>query len=84
MDNFRNFFEAVLSRLKGTHREKAPSNKTPALTKSISMDICVVGALDHLFRRHSSTETSFQTGETPFFVISPFCIPHSIYRNISF
>ena len=29
--------------LKGTHREKAPSNKTPTLSKSMNMDIWVVG-----------------------------------------
>ena len=29
--------------LKDTHREKALSNKTPALTKSMNMDIWVVG-----------------------------------------
>ena len=30
-------------RVKDTHREKARSNKTPALTKSTNMDIWVVG-----------------------------------------
>ena len=29
----------ILSRLQDTHREKAPSNKSPALTKSTNMDI---------------------------------------------
>ena len=29
--------------VKDIHREKAPSNKTPALTKSMNMDIWVVG-----------------------------------------
>ena len=29
-----------------THREKAPSNKTPGLTKSMNMDIWVVGTLN--------------------------------------
>ena len=28
---------------KDTHRKKAPSNKTPALTKSTNIDIWVVG-----------------------------------------
>ena len=30
--------------MKDTHREKAPSNKTPALSESMNMDIWVVGA----------------------------------------
>ena len=29
--------------MKDTHREKAPSNKTPALSESMNMDIWVVG-----------------------------------------
>ena len=36
-----------------THREKAPSNKTPALTKSMNTDIWVVGTLNQLFIRGS-------------------------------
>ena len=32
------------SLFKDCHREKAPSNKTPALTESTSMDIWVVSA----------------------------------------
>ena len=40
---------------KNTHREKVPSNKTPALTKSMSMDIWVV----EIFIRGSYTETKF-------------------------
>ena len=39
--------------IKDTHREKAPSNKTPALTKSMNTDIWVVGTLNQLFRRGS-------------------------------
>ena len=39
--------------LKDTHRENAPSNKTPALTKSMNMDICVVGISNQLFIRGS-------------------------------
>ena len=33
-----------------THREKAPSNKTPALTKSTNMGIWVVGTSNQLFK----------------------------------
>ena len=35
--------------VKDTHREKAPSNKTPALTKSINMSISAVGTTNQLF-----------------------------------
>ena len=42
---------------KDTHKEKAPSNKTPALTKSANMGIWVVGTSNQLFRRRSYTET---------------------------
>ena len=39
------------------HREKAPSNKTPALGKSTNMGVWVVGTLSQLFARGSQTET---------------------------
>ena len=39
--------------LKNTHREKAPSNETPALTKSTNMGIWVVGTTNQLFIRGS-------------------------------
>ena len=39
--------------LKDIHREKAPSNKTPALTKSKNMDIWVAGTTNKLFIRGS-------------------------------
>ena len=39
--------------LKDTHREKAPPNKTPALTKSTKMGIWVVGAANQLSIRGS-------------------------------
>ena len=38
---------------KDTHREKVPSNKTPALTKSTNMGIWVVGTSNQLFIRGS-------------------------------
>ena len=49
----------ILLSLKDTHREKAPSNKTPALTKSMNTDIWVVGTSNQLFRRGSYFETKF-------------------------
>ena len=40
-------------KLKDTHREKAPSDKTPALTNSTNMGIWVVGTSYQLFIRGS-------------------------------
>ena len=39
--------------MEDTNSEKAPSNKTPALAKSMNMDICVVGTSNQLFARGS-------------------------------
>ena len=39
--------------IKDTQREKAPSNKTPALRKSTNMDAWAVGTLNQLFIRGS-------------------------------
>ena len=39
--------------IKDTHREKAPSNKIPALRKSMNMDVWAVGTLNQLFIRVS-------------------------------
>ena len=38
---------------KDTHREKAPSNKTPTLRKSTNMGVWAVGTLNQLFIRGS-------------------------------
>ena len=44
--------------------------------------------LNQLFIRDSNTEIKFSkklnSGKSAFFVIGPFCSPHSIYLNISF
>ena len=45
--------------LKDTHREKSSSNKTPALTKSMDMDIWVVVTSNQLLVRGSLSETKF-------------------------
>ena len=42
---------------KDTHMEKAPLNKTPALSESMNMDIWVVGTPKQLFITGSYTET---------------------------
>ena len=39
--------------MKATHREKAPLNKTPTLTKSKNKGIWVVGTTNQLFIRGS-------------------------------
>ena len=76
--------------LKDTHREKAPSNETPILSKSMSMDIWVIGTSNRLFIRDTrflhwnKIFEKIVTGKTQFFVIDPFCTPHSIWRNINF
>ena len=44
---------------KGAHKEKAPSNKTPTLTKSMIMDIWVVGTSNELFVRGPYIKTEF-------------------------
>ena len=43
----------TVSIVKDTHMEKAPLNKTTALTKSWNMSIRIVGASNQLFRRGS-------------------------------
>ena len=75
--------------IKDTHRSKAPSNKTPALTKSMNMDTWVVVASNQLFLRGSYAETNFQeneaaTSKTLLFVMGQFCMTHSIYFNNGF
>ena len=45
--------QAETSKVKGTLRAKAPSNETPALTKSRNMGIWVVDASNQLFIRGS-------------------------------
>ena len=37
------------NQFKDTHREKAFSNETPSLSKSMDLDIWMVGTLNHLF-----------------------------------
>ena len=45
--------------VKDTHREKAPSNKNPALTKNMNMYIWVVGTSNQLFIRGHYTKAKF-------------------------
>ena len=48
---------AFLDALKDTHREKAPSNKTPVLRKGTNMGVWAVATLNQLFITGSWTET---------------------------
>ena len=75
--------------VRDTHREKAPLDKASTLSKSMNMDIWVVGRSNQLFILVSKLEKNFRkkkvaTGKTLFFVVGPFCTPHSIYLNIGF
>ena len=45
--------------LRDTYREKAPSNKTKVLKKSMNLGIWVVVTLNQLFIRGSYTEIKF-------------------------
>ena len=60
------------------------------LSKSMNMDICVVGTSNQLYIREvPKLKQNFRkrkvvTGKTLFFVIGPFCTPHSICLNIGF
>ena len=76
------FYKIVV--LKDTHREKAPLNKTPALTKSTNMGIWVVGTTNPLFKGGSTkfSKNKVVTGKTPFILIGPFCNHHFICLNI--
>ena len=74
-------FTACLIFVKDTHREKAPSNKTPTLWKSMNMDILGGWYIKSTLNTRI-VKTNIVTGKTPFFVIGLFCTPHSICLNI--
>ena len=59
--SFSKFYRKILVGfcLKDTQREKAPSNKTTVVMKSINMDIWVVGTSNQLFLKDPQTETKF-------------------------
>ena len=56
--------------------ENTPSKKPRALPKSMNMGIWVIGII-----RSSYTQIKFSNS---FFVVHPFCIPHSICLSIGF
>ena len=62
-----------MSQLKDTVREKAPSNKTPALTKSVNMGFRVVCKSNQVLIRgiklkQNSQKNKIVTGKTPFLI----------------
>ena len=70
--------------VKDTHKEKAPSNKTPMLTKSRNMSFAsLVHQINSLYEvlkvKQNFRKNEVVTGETPIFVIGPFCTHHSIF-----
>ena len=68
--------------LEDTHREKAPANETPALTKCTNAGIWVIGTYikSTLYKRfflklkQYFERNKVVTGKTPFFVIGPFVV----------
>ena len=44
-------FHLFVYEVKDTYREKLPSNKIPALTKSINVDIWVIGTSKQVFKK---------------------------------
>ena len=57
----RSYLNVDTNAFKDTHSGKSPSSKIPALTKSMNMDIWVVGTLKQLFIRGSLSEIKFLT-----------------------
>ena len=74
----KSFSKSTMHTLKDSHREKAPSNKTPQLLKSMSRDIWVVGTSNQevLELKKGFQKNKVVTDKTPFFMIGPFCTPH--------
>ena len=63
--------------------------KTPTLSKSMNMNIWLIGTSNQFFKLVLKLKQNFWknkviTGEIPFFFIGPFCIAHSICLNIGF
>ena len=55
----KDYLKNFAANLKETDREKATSNKTPALSKIMNMDIWVVTTSNQLVMRQSYAETKF-------------------------
>ena len=81
-----NVFNHIAVKSKDTHRERVPSNKTQTISESMNMDIWVIGIFNSLNEIHKLKQNfrknKLVTDETQFFVIGPFCNPHSVCLNI--
>ena len=66
---------------KETQREKAPSNKTPALTKSTDLGVWATGTSNELFIRGSSTETKFSKKYSSYWQNSVLCDRSILYSS---
>ena len=64
MSKQKNLSRQVQIRIRDTHRENFPSTKTEAPTKSISMYIWAIGALNQLFERASYTQIKFSRSDS--------------------
>ena len=63
-------------------KEKALSNETAVLAKTMNIAIWALGTSNQIFMRDSETETNFPknkliTDNIPFFVIGPICTERS-------
>ena len=80
------------SKIKDTHKEKAPSYKTTTLTKvriwAFGLLVHQINSLQEILKLKQNylvnTVKKVVTGKTPFFVVGPFCTHHSICLNIGF
>ena len=77
----KSFPKSTMHTLKDSHWEKAPSNKTPQLLKSMSRDIWIVITSNQevLEMKKGFQKNKVVTDKTPFFMIGPFCTPYSIF-----
>ena len=81
----QHFLGSEYSEIKGTHRENTLSNKTEVLTKSRNRNIWVVcksNQIKVLRLKLNFQKNEAVKGKSKFFVIGPFCTPHSICLNI--
>lgn len=79
----------VNKEFKDTQREKSRPGRTPGLTKSLNMNIWIVGAVNQLFKGGSYNKIKLSkkkvvSGKTLLLVIGPFYTPHSICLNTGF
>ena len=75
----RSYLNVDTNAFKDTHSEKSPSSKIPALTKSMNMDIWVVGKLKQLFIRGSLSEIIFSTKRSSYWQNSILCVRSNLY-----